>query len=239
MLQKLRGFKWASAVDLSIGCYQIPLDEESQNMCTTVLPWGKCRCKRLPMGISSAPDVFQQVMVDLLGDLEFAQVCMDDVLVTSDSAMEDHLHELQHVLKRLEDIGFRADLTECHLFQTSLDCLGCRTTRSGVTAQAKKVQAIHNIQPPKTRKQLKRFIGMVNCYGDLWQQRSHILAPLNSLSSPKTPWKWTDECQTAFNETKRVVSHETLLTFPDSGSMWISLDPSMSMQRMESFSLML
>jgi len=85
-----------------------------------------------------------------------------------------------------------------------------------VTAQAKKVQAVHDIvQPPKTRKQLKRFIGMVNCCRDSWQQRSHILAPLNSLSSPKTSWKWTDVCQAAFNKMKRIVSHETLLTFPD------------------------
>ena len=41
MLQKMRGFKWASAIDLSVGHYHTPLDEESQNICTTVLPWGK------------------------------------------------------------------------------------------------------------------------------------------------------------------------------------------------------
>ena len=166
------------------------------------------------MGISSAPDIFQQVMVDLLGDLEFVQVHTDDALVTSDGSMEDHLDKLQ-VLRRLEEIGFRANLTKCHLFQTSLDYLGHRITRNGVTAQPKKVQAIHNIQPPKTRKQLKRFIGMVNYCRDMWQQRSHILAPLNALASPKKQWKWTDECQIAFDEMKRVVSHETLLTFPD------------------------
>ena len=56
---------------------------------------------------------------------------------------------------------------------------------------------------------------MVNYYRDLWQQRSHILAPLNALSSPKKQWKLTDKCQVAFEEMKRAVSHETLLTFPD------------------------
>ena len=215
MLQKLRGFRWASAIDLSMGYYHIPLDEESQNICTTVLPWGKCKYLRLPMGISSAPDIFQQVMSDLLGDLEFVQVHIDDVLITSDGSMEDHLDKLSQVLKRLEDVGFRANLTKCHLFQANLDYLGYRITRKGVTAQPKKVQAIHNIQPPKTRKQLKRFIGMVNYHRDLWRKRSHILKPLNALASPTKPFKWTAECQTAFEEMKRVVSHETLLTFPD------------------------
>ena len=40
LLQKLRNFRWATAIDLSMGYYHIPLDEESQKLCTTVLPWG-------------------------------------------------------------------------------------------------------------------------------------------------------------------------------------------------------
>ena len=59
--------------------YYVPLDEWSQYLCTTVLPWGKYKYLYLPMGISLAPDIFQQVMVDLLGDLEFIHVYIDDV----------------------------------------------------------------------------------------------------------------------------------------------------------------
>ena len=78
MLQKMRGFQWASAIDPSMGHHHIPPDEESPNLCRTVLPWGKHRFQRLPMGASSAPDVFQQIMVDLLGDPEHVQVHVDD-----------------------------------------------------------------------------------------------------------------------------------------------------------------
>ena len=71
LLLKLHGFKYATALDLSMGYYHIPLDEESQELCTTILPWGKYRYKRLPMGISNAPDIFQSIMHEILGDLEF------------------------------------------------------------------------------------------------------------------------------------------------------------------------
>ncbi|MGL5934057.1 MAG: reverse transcriptase family protein, partial [Cetobacterium sp.] len=64
ILLKLQGFKYATALDLSMGYYHIPLDEELQKLCTTILPWGKFRYKRLPMGISSAPDIFQSIMMD-------------------------------------------------------------------------------------------------------------------------------------------------------------------------------
>jgi hypothetical protein len=40
LLQKLQGFTYAMAIDLSMGYYHIPLDDESQKLCTTILPWG-------------------------------------------------------------------------------------------------------------------------------------------------------------------------------------------------------
>jgi hypothetical protein len=41
LLRKLSGFKYATAIDLSMGYYHIPLDLEAQKLCTTILPWGK------------------------------------------------------------------------------------------------------------------------------------------------------------------------------------------------------
>jgi hypothetical protein len=38
LLQSLAGFKTASALDLSMGYYHIPLDEESQKLCSFVMP---------------------------------------------------------------------------------------------------------------------------------------------------------------------------------------------------------
>jgi hypothetical protein len=40
ILRKLSGFKYATAIDLSMGYYNIPLDLEAQKLCTTILPWG-------------------------------------------------------------------------------------------------------------------------------------------------------------------------------------------------------
>ena len=56
---------------------------------------------------------------------------------------------------------------------------------------------------------------MVNYYRDMWQKRSHILAPLTGMVSEVATWKWDKEQQQAFEEMKRVISQETLLTFPD------------------------
>ena len=78
-----------------------------------------------------------------------------------------------------------------------------------------KVQAIKNISKPKTKKQLRSFIGIINYYRDMWQHRSDILTPLSSMTSKQAKWKWTPACQKAFDDMKKIVSRETLLSYPD------------------------
>jgi hypothetical protein len=215
LLQRLTGFRYASAIDLSMGYYHIPLDEYSAKLCTTILPWGKYRYRRLPMGIKNSPDIFQAVINDLLGDLDFVQVYLDDILITSSGSFQDHLKKLKIVFTRLEQANFRANLHKCFFARDELDYLGYWLTRRGLQPQPKKVEAILRLTPPKTKRQLRHFLGMVNFYRDMWRMRSHLLAPLSALVSPKVKFEWRKEHQDAFEQVKRIISKETLLTFPN------------------------
>lgn len=215
LLQKLSGFRYATAIDLSMGYYHIPLDEEAQKLCTTILPWGKYQYLRLPMGIKNSPDIFQAIMMDLLGDVDYARTYIDDILVTSDGSYADHLDKLSHVLERLQNAGFRANVRKCYFAKDNLEYLGYHLTRNGIQPQPKKVEAILRIAPPKTKRQLRHFLGMVNFYRDVWRRRSHLMAPLTGLVSQTAKFVWGNEQQKAFDEMKRIIGKETLLTFPD------------------------
>jgi hypothetical protein len=46
LLRKLSGFKYATAIDLSMGYYHVPLELKAHKLCTTILPWGKYHYKR-------------------------------------------------------------------------------------------------------------------------------------------------------------------------------------------------
>jgi hypothetical protein len=83
LLRKLSGLKYATATDLSMGYYHIPLDLEAHKLCTTILPWGKYQYKRLPMGVKTSPYKFQRIMYELLGDIPNIQVYLDDILISS------------------------------------------------------------------------------------------------------------------------------------------------------------
>eukprot|EP00957_Ditylum_brightwellii_P085850 6530597-Ditylum_brightwellii.AAC.1 len=55
-----------------------------------------------------------------------------------------------------------------------------------------KVSAIHGIEPPKTKKQLRRFIGIINFYIYTWKGGAEKLSPLTVLTTKKAKWKWTE-----------------------------------------------
>jgi hypothetical protein len=217
MLQKLEQFSYATALDLSMGYYHIPLDKQSQKLCTTILPWGKYSYSKLPMGLSCSPDIFQSIMNEILGDLPYVLVYIDDILILNNKSetAEDHITKIEHVLERLEKAGFAVNLRKSFFMQQELDYLGYLLTPNGIRPQPKKVEAINRILPPKTKRQLRRFLGMINYYRDMWKKRSHVLAPLTALASNKVKWTWSEPQQKAFEEAKQMVMREVILTYPD------------------------
>jgi len=213
MLQKLEGFMYATSLDLNMGYYHIQLSANSSSYCTIVLPWGKYEYLRLPMGLCNSPDIFQEKMGELFADLEFARAYIDDLLVISSGTFEDHLDKLEQVLKRLQEAGLKVNASKSFFAREELEYLGYWITQEGIKPLSKKVEAINNLAAPKTQKQVRAFIGMVNYYRDMWIRRSETLAPLTALTSKNVKFKWTDVEQKAFDTMKRIMARETHIGF--------------------------
>jgi hypothetical protein len=62
------------------------------------------------------------------------------------------------------------------------------------------VEAIMRLTPPTTKRQLRRFLGMINYYCAMWQHKSHKLASITAMSSTKTKIVWHDKEQTKIHE---------------------------------------
>jgi hypothetical protein len=55
-------FRYATAIDLNMGYYSMPLSQEAKKLCVISLPWGLYQYNMLPMEIKPATDIFQQRM---------------------------------------------------------------------------------------------------------------------------------------------------------------------------------
>ena len=215
LLLKLGGFQWATTLDLNMGYYHIEICPASRKYCTIVLPWGKYEYQKLPMGLCNSPDIFQEKMSELFIGFDFVREYIDDLLVTTSDSFKDHIDKLDKVFSRLQNAGLKVNAKKCSFGAHEVEYLGYLISRNGIKPQPKKIRAIHNMAQPKTRRQLRRFIGLVNFYRDIAIRRSKILAPLTALTSNKVPFKWEEKHTKAFQKMKMALSQYTMLTYPD------------------------
>ena len=215
MLMSLQGFSYATSIDLNMGYYHIELTPNAQRLCTIVLPWGKYEYQKLPMGLSNSPDVFQECMSDLMVGLEFCRVYIDDLLLINKGSFDEHLECIEKVFIRLQAAGFKVNAEKSFFGKQELEYLGYWVTTDSITPVPKKIAALQALEPPKTVRQVRKFIGMVNFYRDMWIRRSEVLTPLTALTSKNTKWQWTSKEQNAFDTIKRIMSRNTQLFYPD------------------------
>ena len=62
-----------------------------------------------------------------------------------------------------------------------VEYLGYILLRDGIKPQPEKVSAILALESPKNVRELWAFLGMVQYYRNMWEKRSHLLAPLSDL----------------------------------------------------------
>ncbi|CAJ1944719.1 unnamed protein product [Cylindrotheca closterium] len=181
LLTDISGFTYASAIDLNMGCWNVRITPETSKLCTIILPWGKYIYQKLPMGAMSSAYIFQEAMNRLMEGLSHILTYLDDILCVTKGDFEDHLQRLELCLQRLHKAGLKVNLPKSEFATQQFKCLGYLVLRQGIRPLASKVEAIQQLKPPKTLKQLCSFLGMLNYYRDMWEKRSHMLAPFTEL----------------------------------------------------------
>ena len=141
-----------SKLDANIGFWQLPLDEESKLLTTFITPQGRFAFNRIPVGISSAPEIFTRTISQILEGVDGVICHMDDILVYA-SNEATHDERLREVLGRLQEAGLT--LTEkCEFNKTSIRFLGHIIDSSGVHADGQKLEAIQRFLDPTNTTEL-------------------------------------------------------------------------------------
>lgn len=97
------------------------------------------------------------------------------MLIITRGSWEEHRKALVTVLKTLLQTGLKVNAAKSFFGRTELEYLGFVVNREGIRPVPNKVEAIKAILPSTNRKQLRRFIGLLNFQKEMWPGRSKML----------------------------------------------------------------
>lgn len=137
----------------------------------------------MPFELRNAPAVFQKTMDVVLKEcIEFSRVYIDDVLVVLRN-WDEHLVHLKEVFVALRKAGLRCKGKKCEFGKVRLEFLGHLIGGGMISVPKARVRAIREHPLPKTRKQLRGFLGMVGFYRRFirdFHRFSSVLTPFTS-----------------------------------------------------------
>jgi hypothetical protein len=216
IFDQLGGATIFSTLDLKSGYWQIPMAEKDVGKTAFTCHLGLFEFVRMPFGLTNAPAIFQRAMTKALQGL-VGKICMvyiDDIVVYSKTPQE-HAKHLTQIFERLRQVGLQLKPSKCFIGLPELELLGFRISGRGIETQPEKVEAIAKMNVPTTVKQVQSFMGMVNYYKQFIPNLAVVAAPLTELTKKNVKFRWTDECQNAFEKLKQALCEAPVLIHPD------------------------
>ena len=174
----------------------------------------------MPFGLRNAGQTFQRMMDQILGDLPYAFVYVDDILVFSPN-LESHVSDLRDILQICREHGLTISLPKCEFAVPQLEFLGHSVSAQGLAPLKKHTSALQDFPVPTNQSGLQRFLGLINYYRKFIKNAAQLLAPLtNALKGPKGSKKglvWSQEMQTALSAAKAMLLAVPTLIHPVPG----------------------
>ena len=143
---------------------------------------------------------------------------MDDLILFTPSR-ETHVNKLEDLLKALLKNGLKISPRKCQLFRTSLQNMGneifIKNKKVCVKPLRSRLEAIQKLQPPKTPKGCRSFVGLVNFLSMFCQELQKLLKPIYDLTRNGRPFIWGKEQQESFEEVKCRLVKPPVLHMPN------------------------
>lgn len=222
MFAKLSGYKFISKLDLTKGYWQIGLADGAKEKTAFQTPRGLFHFKVLPFGLVNSGASFVRCMRKVLEGLENVDNFVDDIILYT-MTFDHHLEVLGNVLERLAIANLTAKPSKCHIGYHSLEVLGHIVGSDRLSPNPDKIEVIKNASRPKTKKQVRSFLGLAEFYRKFVKDFSRIASPLTDLTKKGCPnqVRWEECHENAFSTLKNALIQAPVLKIPNFSQIFI------------------
>ena len=141
---------------------------------------------------------------------------LDDIVIFN-RYFDEHLNDLEAVFKMLCQAGVSLRFSKSVFAASQVEYLGFVLSAQGIRPQRKLTEAIKTFATPKTRKEVKRFLGMAGFYREFINNFAHMAVPLNNLTKDIVMF----QCELAFTNLKEALSSAPVVAFPQTNQEFI------------------
>lgn len=218
--ESMPGARFLSKIDLSKSFHQIELTDESKPKTAFEIPGrGFFMFNVMPFGIKNAPSCLARLLRKVLKNMEpEVYVFVDDIIIRANT-LDRMLELLEIVARALAKAKLTINGEKSELCKSELKYLGYIINQEGWSADPTKVESILNYAAPKSIKDIRRFMGMINFFRTFIPNLSEIAAPITELTKGVRgkirKINWTVEAEAAFKLIKSLLISAPILAFPD------------------------
>ena len=127
------------------------------------------------------------------------------------------MRQVAAVLESLRQAGLTANPKKCAVGRREVRYLGYHLGGGQVRPQVDKTAAIAACPRPKTKKEVRRFLGLAGYYRRFIPNFAELTSPLTDLTrkGASDPVQWTEQCQESLERVKQALCGEPLLHTPN------------------------
>ncbi|GAA5982141.1 hypothetical protein JCM11641_000600 [Rhodosporidiobolus odoratus] len=221
-------------IDMSDAFFQTLMTEEDIEKTAIKTPWGLYEWVVMPQGLCNAPATHQRRINEALGSLN-GTICfafVDDIIIFSDS-IDEHRANCRLVLDALRSAGLYCSPKKTDLATIDTEFLGHRISRAGIGADPNKVKRIAEWTTPRTAKEVRGFLGLVQYLRKFIKALAGytvVLTPLTRKGMGNIEALWGEKEERAFQGIKNTVTSLPVLRPVDHSDgadpIWIMADAS-------------
>lgn len=216
VLDNLGKAEYFSTLDLASGFHQIKINKADREKTAFSTEEGHFQFKRMPFGLKNAPAAFQRLINQAMIGLTPRQcmIYLDDIVIFSKS-LQEHLIKLKNVFERCRTSNLKIQLDKSEFLKKSVNYLGHVISQDGVKPNPDKISAIKKFPPPKTKTEIKSFLGMLGYYRKFIKDFAKLTKFLTVCLKKDNKIIHDEKFLDQFDYLKTLLTNEPILAYPD------------------------